>query len=240
MRYFRRSEHAVLLTAISLVSYGIGGLIYWIVKKDQRVCPSCGTSWERAREIRPGDRLRGGEERPSHALRASAVGSEPVPGGPVPVRPPALQGLPGSGLFRRVFGAGLAIAAAVLVVVAFVSRDLSVLALSGTLGLAGASSFAWGLAALQQRRQRLLQALQGRVLHLARGKSGRLTATDVAADLDMTLPAAERVLFSMDDGFRVRSDVTNDGLLVFDFPEIMMRHLPRGENLGVGARSSAS
>ncbi|MND00243.1 hypothetical protein D3C83_187860 [compost metagenome] len=45
-------------------------------------------------------------------------------------------------------------------------------------------------------------------------------ATDAATELHLTLPAAERVLFSMDDGYRVRSEITGEGLLVFEFPEL--------------------
>jgi hypothetical protein len=50
----------------------------------------------------------------------------------------------------------------------------------------------------------------------------------VAAGLEVTLATAERVLFSLDDGFRVCSDVTDEGLLVFDFPEIRARGLSAG------------
>ena len=44
-------------------------------------------------------------------------------------------------------------------------------------------------------------------------------------DLDLSLPAAERVLFSMEDRVRVRSEFTGEGLLVFEFPEILLRSL---------------
>ena len=43
--------------------------------------------------------------------------------------------------------------------------------------------------------------------------------------LDLSLEAAEKILIGMDDGFRVRSDVTDDGVIVYEFPEI--RHRPK-------------
>ena len=57
-----------------------------------------------------------------------------------------------------------------------------------------------------------------------------MTATDVASELDVSIAAAERILFSLDDGFRVRSEVTDEGLIVFDFSEIRTpRPLAPGE-----------
>jgi hypothetical protein len=47
--------------------------------------------------------------------------------------------------------------------------------------------------------------------------------TEVASDLNLALPAAEKILESMDDGFRVRSDISRDGVLFYEFPEIVHR-----------------
>ena len=44
--------------------------------------------------------------------------------------------------------------------------------------------------------------------------------------------AAEEVLDSMDDGLRVRSEVTNEGIIVYDFPEL--RHRPSLESGSAG------
>ena len=41
--------------------------------------------------------------------------------------------------------------------------------------------------------------------------------------------AAERIMEEMGDGFRVRSDISNEGVLYYDFPEIRHR-----DELGVG------
>ena len=47
--------------------------------------------------------------------------------------------------------------------------------------------------------------------------------TEVAADLNLALPDAEKILISLDDGFRVRSEISNDGVLFYEFPEILHR-----------------
>ena len=41
--------------------------------------------------------------------------------------------------------------------------------------------------------------------------------------LPLSLPAAENVLNDLDDGFRVRSDVTSEGVIIYEFPEVMHR-----------------
>ena len=74
--------------------------------------------------------------------------------------------------------------------------------------------------------------LQRRVLLLATEKEGTLTVTEVAASLDLSLSAAEGVLDGMDDGLRVRSDVTDEGIIVYEFPEL--RHHPRLESGSTG------
>ncbi len=209
MPYFRRSSHAVLLVGTTVLTYGIGGLLYWLVKRDASVCPSCGLSWDRARRldnVSPPD--------------AGEVGIPPA------LVPLDSEQLPRGGLVRRILGVTLGILAVFLLGTGVVQASAETVVASISVGLVGGSSFAWGWRALQHRREGLLRSLQTKVLRVAAAHRGRLTATDVAAELDVTLPAAERVLFSLDDGFRVRSDVTDEGLLVFDFPEIRMRNLP--------------
>ena len=62
-----------------------------------------------------------------------------------------------------------------------------------------------------------------KILKLADAKGGRLTVTEVAADLNLSLPDAEKILISLDDGFRVRSEISSDGVLYYEFPEILHR-----------------
>ena len=58
------------------------------------------------------------------------------------------------------------------------------------------------------------------MLQLDADRGGRLTVSEVAAQLGWTLPRAEKVLNSLEDGYRVSSDVTDEGLIVYDFREL--------------------
>ena len=69
-----------------------------------------------------------------------------------------------------------------------------------------------------------MQRLQQKVLRLATHRGGTLTVTEVASDLNLSLPAAEKVLASMDDGFRVRCEISKEGVLFYEFPEVVHRH----------------
>jgi hypothetical protein len=212
MPYFRRAEHAALLVGVALVTYGVGGLVYWLVRRDAWVCPGCGRR-------QTGDGL---------SSTQGAVGWERGP--------PPDPSLPAGGFFRRALGALLAVVGISLLVLAASEPSGAALAIAVGLGLAGILLFHWGGRAQERRRESVLVLLQSRALLLARARSGRLTATDAAAELRITLPAAERLLFSMDDGFRVRSDVTREGVLVFDFPELRLGLL-EASNPGLGRSS---
>ena len=206
--YFRRPGHIALLATVALFSYGIGGLVYWLARRNHRVCPSCGLGWEHAR-------------RGLSPASAQSEGGEPSESG---------LDLPSGGGKRRVLGVMGILLAALLISIGIVEGELIVLAIGGVTSLGGAATFWWGWRALQDRREALLASIQRRVLLLADRKGGTLTVTEVAADLDLSLEAAERVLISMDDGFRVRSEVTRDGLLLYEFPEIQHRaRLERGD-----------
>jgi len=104
------------------------------------------------------------------------------------------------------------------------------------IGLVRASMLAWGWRAVQRSRDGLLQSLPTQVLHVAEARAGRVTATDVAADCGVTLAGVERVLFSLDDGLRVCSVVTYEGLLIFDFPEIRACGVPASTTHDLGDR----
>ena len=210
MPYFRRAGHAILLVGATVFTYGIGGLAYWLLKRHDRICPSCGLSWGRA-QLSPadGDRvLEGAGPRSGEAVSHWGGGDDV---------------LPPSGAGRRVTGVVLALLALLLLGGGIVEWEMGMIVASIVMAAGGSASFVWGSRALQQRREAVLRRLQRRVLHLARERGGRLTATDVASELDLSLSGGERVLLSLDDGFRVRSDVTDEGLLVFDFPEIRLQ-----------------
>lgn len=67
------------------------------------------------------------------------------------------------------------------------------------------------------------QTIDAEILALARARGGRLTAVEVATHLAMTPESAREAL----DGLAIRSqaemEITDAGLLVYDFPDI--RHL---------------
>jgi hypothetical protein len=210
--YFRRAGNLALLAAATLFTYGVGGLVYWLIKREDRVCPSCGLAWERSRPLGSGP-VEDERERDDR-LRPRLPTDRPPP--------PAPEVLPRSGATQRVGGTILALLALLLVGIGIVEWEMAALVVGGVLGVSGALTFGWGWKALHRRREAVLQRLQRRVLLLARAHGGRLTATDVAAELDLTLNAAERVLLSLDDGFRIRSEVTDEGLLLFEFREILL------------------
>jgi hypothetical protein len=83
--------------------------------------------------------------------------------------------------------------------------------------------FYWGWSGLQERRKAIMHRIQRKILRLAAAKGGTLTVTEVAADLNLGLPAAEKILTSMDDGFRVRSEISDAGVIYYEFPEILHR-----------------
>lgn len=200
--YFRRPQHLMILVVLGLFTYALGGLVYWAIRRKHRICPNCGLGWEHA----------------SHRLPAGDAG----PGGEAPA-PPVEGDLPSDGIKRRVLGVLGILAAALLISVGIVETELAAVAVGGVFGLGGSATFWWGWRALQDRRDALMSTLQRRVLLLANRKGGTLTVTEVAAELDLSLEAAEKVLISMDDGFRVRSEITNEGLLLYEFPEIKHR-----------------
>ncbi len=64
---------------------------------------------------------------------------------------------------------------------------------------------------------------QARVFQAARKLGGSLTVSDVVIELGIGIEEAEQLLSSMVDSSRVRVDVSEHGLLVYDFPEVRAR-----------------
>lgn len=118
-------------------------------------------------------------------------------------------------------GSAMAILATLLITTGIVAFEAVPIAVGSVIGLVGSTTFWWGWKALQERRQAVLQGLNRQVLLLATERQGVLTVTDVAASLNLSLPAAEKVLQSLDDGFRVRSDISKEGVLYYEFPEVL-------------------
>ncbi len=211
--YFRRPSHLALLVGVGLFTYTFGGIIYWAVKRNHLVCANCGLGWEHALV---GRQVEGTGEAVAMARMEMAAPQPPLPRG---------------GLVRRLMGVGAAALSVVLVTVGVASLEVGALASGGVIGLLGGGLFLWGQKALQARRQALLTGLQQRVLLLASERGGTLTVTEVAASLSTTMQAAERVLITMDDGFRVRSEITDEGIVLYEFPELQ-RLQGRGPSAG--------
>jgi hypothetical protein len=131
--------------------------------------------------------------------------------------------LPSSGIKRRVLGATMVLAASLLVLIGFVEFEMVAVAIGSVLGGGGSLTFYWGWQGLQERRRAIMQGIQRKILKLATAKGGTLTVTEVAADLNLALPAAEKILTSMDDGFRIRSEISSEGVLYYEFPELLHR-----------------
>ncbi|HEX2076547.1 MAG TPA: hypothetical protein VHG08_02525 [Longimicrobium sp.] len=197
----------LLLTLFTLPFMGVGGLVYYLMRYDYRACPRCGESWGRRAE------------------RALALG----PGGTsVPVHPAvvAAEGEEVESAGGWMFGAYVMFAFAfVLTMVAFGEGEFGAFLL-GLLSAGGGVAMVKGAnRAREQRRQALLVGLQQPVLRLAEERGGRLTVTEVASSLGWPMPRAEKVLNSMEDGLRIASEVTDDGVIVYEFRELV--HAPR-------------
>ena len=221
VRYFQRPGHMGLLIGISVFTYGFGGLAYYFARRKHRICAQCGLGWERARIPGPGFA--------GHPAFAGSVGADLVGRG---ARAGAEDDLPRRGAGRRVLGVAMVLFAALLISIGVVEFEMAAIAVGSVVGAAGTVTIWWGLKARQARRQALMTRLQRRVLLLATEKEGMLTVTEVAASLNLSLSAAEGVLDGMDDGLRVRSDVTDEGIIVYEFPEL--RHHPRLESGSTG------
>lgn len=200
--YFRRAGHLALLIGVSLFTYGFGGLVYWLARRNHLVCPRCGLGWENAARV-----LAATGPEPERRL-VEAQPDEPLPSG---------------GLKRRIAGVTMVLLATLMVLVGFVEAEAAAVAVGSVTGMAGSLSFYWGWQGLQSRRKSVMRALQRKILRLARAKGGTLTVTEVAADLNLSLSAAEKILTNMDDDFRVRSLISQEGVLYYEFPELLHR-----------------
>lgn len=200
--YFRRGGHVALLLGVSIFTYGFGGLVYWLARRKHLICPRCGLGWEHASSA-----LSAWGPEPERRLR------EEEPDEP----------LPSSGIKRRILGALAVLGAGALVLAGFVEWEMAVVAMGSVVGAGGSLTFYWGWQGLQDRRKAVMQRVQRKVLRLATLKGGTLTVTEVAADLNLSLPAAEKILTAMDDGFRVRSEISDEGVIFYEFPELLHR-----------------
>ena len=198
--YFSRGSHLAAIVGITLLTAGMmgaGGLIYYLVRRDHLVCPRCGRGWGK------------------NGMFAVGSMSQSAPSSPAPA-----MALRGGGAVKQGWSVMLFLLAAILVVVGVASTSFEPLLIAGVAATGGIALQRAATREREQRREALLSALQLPVLQLAGRKGGQLTVTEVAAELGWTLRRAEKVLQSLDDGLRVNSEVTDEGVIVYDFPEL--------------------
>jgi hypothetical protein len=70
---------------------------------------------------------------------------------------------------------------------------------------------------------RSTQNLQAKVFRIAYRRKGRITVSDVVIETSLGLKEAEELLNGMVDGMRVRMEVDPNGMVFYEFPEIISR-----------------
>lgn len=209
--YFSKGTHVAAVVGLTLITagmMGVGGLVYYLVRRDHVVCPRCGRGWGKQGMV---------------ALVPASSGETMRMASPTP-------SAGGSG--KQTLSILMFLLAAVLVVIGIAASEIAPVFIASIAATAGIALHHSASIERQKRREALLSALQLPVLQLAGRKGGQLTVTEVAAELGWTMRRAEKVLQSMDDGLRVTSDVTDEGVIVYDFPELTRSsgRLSRGES----------
>ena len=67
------------------------------------------------------------------------------------------------------------------------------------------------------------RGIENRIFRAALKHKGRLTISDIVLETDLGIREAEEVVNGMVDGTHVRMEVEDNGLVVYEFPEIISR-----------------
>jgi hypothetical protein len=126
----------------------------------------------------------------------------------------------GPGRIKRILGIAVLAFTALLLVGVVQDVDLAGILIVGFGALGGGLLYLAGMADAKLARQASLAQLQLQVLELAK-EDGTLTATEVATRLGWTLQRAGMVLDSLEDGYRVCSVPSSEGVMVFEFRELL-------------------
>ncbi len=70
---------------------------------------------------------------------------------------------------------------------------------------------------------RHIQGRQAQLFKLAQRLGGRLTVSDIVIETGLGVEEAERFIEAMVDNSHVRMDIDDNGMVVYDFPEIIAR-----------------
>jgi hypothetical protein len=73
------------------------------------------------------------------------------------------------------------------------------------------------------RRLRGKMGTEARIFRLAYKLKGRITISDIVLETGLSVQEAEEAVNKMVDGLRVRMEVDDRGLVVYEFPEIISR-----------------
>ena len=195
--YFSRGANVAKLLGVTVLTSGLGAPVYFLLRYNHRICPRCGANWgEHGRR----SMVRGGASQPNHPDSVAALtGSE--------------SSLRKATFVLYTMGALLAGAGAV-------QGEVAPVAVGAGAGVGGYVVQQNLRRTRERRRQALLESLVPSVLQLAAQKGGRLTVSEVAAGLGWTMPRATKVLTHLDDGIRVDSEVTDEGVIVYEFREL--------------------
>lgn len=84
--------------------------------------------------------------------------------------------------------------------------------------------------AVEHRRQGMLRSNhEAAVYRIAKELGGYVTVSDVVVRLGISPADAEQLLQSMTDGLRVQMEVSDSGLVTYEFPELKPHQPPGGE-----------
>jgi hypothetical protein len=204
--YFSQGSHVAGLIVLTLFTLfpamGFGGLLYYWLRRDHRCCARCGQTIGKGEVLALAAASQHGA-----ALPAAAAAEADMPEG-------------GGGVAWSVGSVVFFVLSAILMLAGFGDGEPAAVFFGLMAGGAGGFLLKRARAAREERRQSLLVALQQPVLRLAGDRGGRLTVTEVASTLGWPMRRAEKVLNSLDDGLRVVSDITNEGVIVYDFREL--------------------
>lgn len=201
MPYFSRGSNVAALIGVSIITagaMGMGGVLYYFLRRDYLICPHCRASW--------GDQ---GERARARAAAAGSVASQ---------TPDSLSARDPS--FKRPLSIFCFVLAAILTMAGIGATALPPILLAGVAAGAGLLLQRSTDMDRQKRRAALLASLQPQVLQLAARHGAQLTVTQISAELGWSLRRSEKVLQSLDDGVRVSSEVTDDGVIVYEFREL--------------------
>ena len=199
--YFASGMHLVALLAASAFFTPVAGMIYFALRYSHRMCPSCGLDWGKDGML---------------ALPPTGEAAK-LAAGQIPTD---VAGLSDGGV-KRFFSWGMFVIAAILVMAGLANLEMAPLVVSTFFGGGGYLLRRSANEDRMRRREAILQSLQRPVLQLAARRNGTLTVTEVAAEFGWSIPRAEKVLQSLEDGYRVMGDVTSDGVIVYNFLELV-------------------